>query len=240
MVSLPGSARLPTATRPRREPWPEERTQRVRHHLRSVVVIGTSALLLGSGAGTAAAQGSLQFTLPFPISIPGLTAPASPADEPGAGDPAAELLPADPAPAELLPTELAPAELLPADLVDRAFEGRIVAAVNEARTAVGADRLVTDRELEAVAGTRAAELAAGDPSTGEVPVPGDAVPAATATDRNVLALPEGSTPQQVLVALLGDTGMRERMLDGEFTRIGVGTATGEDGRIHVVQEFYRG
>lgn len=222
----------PTATRPRREPGPEERTQRVRHHLRSAVVIGTSALLLGSGAGTAAAQGSLQFTLPFPISIPGLTAPASPAGEPvpGAGDPASEPL----------PEELAPAELLPADLVDRAFEGSIVAAVNEARTAVGADRLVTDRELEAVAGTRAAELAAGDPSTGEVPVPGDAVPAATATDRNVLALPEGSTPQQVLVALLGDTGMRERMLDGEFTRVGVGTATDEDGRIHVVQEFFRG
>ena len=204
----------------------------MRHHLRSAVVICTSALLLGSGAGTAAAQGSLQFTLPFPISIPGLTAPASPAGEPvpGAGDPTSEPL----------PEELAPAELLPADLVDRAFEGRIVAAVNEARTAVGADRLVTDRELEAVAGTRAAELAAGDPSTGEVPVPGDAVPAATATDRNVLALPEGSTPQQVLVALLGDTGMRERMLDGEFTRVGVGTATDEDGRIHVVQEFFRG
>lgn len=222
----------PTATRPRREPGPEERTQRVRHHLRSAVVICTSALLLGSGAGTAAAQGSLQFTLPFPISIPGLTAPASPAGEPvpGAGDPASEPL----------PEELAPAELLPADLVDRAFEGSIVAAVNEARTAVGADRLISDRELEAVAGKRAAELAAGDPSTGEVPVPGDAVPAARATDRNVLTLPEGSTPQQVLVALLGDTGMRERMLDGEFTRVGVGTATDEDGRIHVVQEFFRG
>ena len=56
----------------------------------------------------------------------------------------------------------------------------------------------------------------------------------------MLTLPEGSTPQQVLVALLGDTGMRERMLDGEFTRVGVGTATDEDGRIHVVQEFFRG
>src|SRR5699024_12611417 len=109
-------------------PGPGERTHRGRHHRRWAVVTVTSATVPGGGAGTAAAQVPLQPTLPFPISIRGLTAPASPADEPGAGDPAAELLPADPAPAELLPTELAPAELLPADLVDRAFEGRIVAA----------------------------------------------------------------------------------------------------------------
>lgn len=206
----------------------------MRHHLRSAVVIGTSALLLGSGAGTAAAQGSLQFAVPLPITIPGLTAPADPAGEPGPD--AAGLIPAD-----LIPADLLPAELLPADLVDRAFEGSVVAGVNEARTAVGADRLVTDPELEGIARERAAELAAGDPTTGEVPVPEDAVPADSAsTDRTVLTLPAGSTPQQVLVALLEDTGMRERMLDGEFTRVGVGTATDEDGRMHVVQEFYRG
>lgn len=210
----------------------------MRHHLRSAVVIGASALLLGSGAGTASAQGSLQFELPFPISIPGLTAPAAPAGEPVADAPAG-----DPGPTaeNLAPADLLPADLLPGDLIDRAFEGSVVAAVNEARTAVGADRLVTDPELEAVAAEHAAELAAGDPTTGEVTVPEDAVPAeSTATDRTILTLPEGSTPQQALVALLADTGMRERMLDGEFTRVGVAMATDEDGRMHVVQEFYRG
>lgn len=199
----------------------------MRHHLRSAVVIGASALLLGSGAGTAAAQGSLQFTLPFPISIPGLTAPAEPAAPAGEPGPtAADLLPAD---------------LVPADLIDRAFEGSVVAAVNEARIAVGADRLVTDPELEATAAQRAAELASGDATTGEVTVPENAVPAESKTgDRTVLTLPAGSTPQQALAALLGDTGMRERMLDGDFTRVGVGMATDEDGRMHVVQEFLRG
>lgn len=201
----------------------------MRHHLRSAVVIGTSALLLGSGAGTAAAQGSLQFELPFPI--PGLTAPAAPTGNGGEPGPAV---------ADLLPADL-PGDLLPADLIDRAFEGSVVAAVNEARTAVGADRLITDPELEALAGERAAELAAGDATTGEVTVPEEAVPAESARgDRTVLTLPEGSTPQQVLTALLSDTGMRERMLDGEFTRVGVGTATDAGGRVHVVQEFQRG
>lgn len=205
----------------------------MRHHLRSAVVIGASALLLGSGAGTAAAQGSLQFELPF--SIPGLTAPAAQAGGDGGGGDA-ELTIAD-----LLPADLLPADLLPADLAERAFEGSVVAAVNEARTAVGADRLITDPALEAIAGERAEELAAGDSATGEVTVPDDAVPAETeAGDRTVLTLPAGSTPQQALTALLADTGMRERMLDGEFTRVGVGTAIDEDGRMHVVQEFMRG
>ena len=205
----------------------------MRHHLRSAVVIGASALLLGSGTGTAAAQGSLQFELPF--SIPGLTAPATPADAGGDGDESGLAV------ADVLPADLLPADLLPADVVDRAFEGSIVAAVNEARTAVGADRLVTDPELEAIAGERAEELAAGDSTTGEVTVPADATAAdATPTDRTVLTLPAGSTPQQTLTALLADTGMRERMLDGEFTRVGVGTATDQDGRMHVVQEFMRG
>ena len=202
----------------------------MRHHLRSAVVIGASALLLGSGAGTAAAQGSLQFELPF--SIPGLTAPATPVGVGGGGDGVE---------AGLTVADLLPADLLPADVVDRAFEGSIVAAVNEARTAVGAGRLVTDAELEAIAGERAEELAAGDSATGEVTVPADATAAdATPTDRTVLTLPAGSTPQQTLTALLADTGMRERMLDGEFTRVGVGTATDQDGRMHVVQEFMRG
>ena len=51
--------------------------------------------------------------------------------------------------------------------------------------------------------------------------------------------PEGATPQKALTELLADTGMRERMLDGEFTRIGVGTATAADGTVHVVMDFDR-
>ena len=55
----------------------------------------------------------------------------------------------------------------------------------------------------------------------------------------MLTLPAGATPQNTLSALLTDTGMRERMLDGEFTRVGVGVVTAEDGTVHVVQDFAR-
>lgn len=206
---------------------------RVRHHFRSAVATGAAALLLVSGTGTAAAQGSLEIALPFGLAIPGLSSLAPAGAQPGAAA-------ADPATADLLPEEV---RLM-------AFEGSVVAAVNDARLVVGADRLVTDPVLEASARERAAELAAGDPATGDVPVPADAragedadseeVPAREESgDRTVLTLPAGATPQKTLSALLTDTGMRERMLDGEFTRVGVGVVTAEDGTVHVVQDFAR-
>lgn len=219
----------------------------MRHPIRSAVVVGASALLLASGAGTAAAQGSLEFALPFPVDIPGLSSLAEDAG----------LVPTNPAVGpEGAPADFAPSDLAPAELRAMAFEGAVVAAVNEARLVVGADRLVTDPALEASARERAAELAEGDPTTGELTVPGDAAtdelePANEAEgatgavtsdsdDRTVLTLPEGATPQKALTALLSDTGMRERMLQGEFTRVGVGVITADDGTVHVVQDFSRG
>lgn len=206
----------------------------MRHHFRSAVTTGAAALLLVSGAGTAAAQGSLEVALPFGLAIPGLSSLAPADDQPGGA------AAADPATADLLPEEV---RLM-------AFEGSVVAAVNDARLVVGADRLVTDPVLEASARERAAELAAGDPATGDAPVPADAragedddseaAPAGGGSgDRTVLTLPAGATPQKTLSALLTDTGMRERMLDGEFTRVGVGVVTAEDGTVHVVQDFAR-
>lgn len=214
---------------------------RVRHPLRSAVATGAAALLLASGTGTAAAQGSLELALPFFATIPGL-ASLTP-DAPGARTAPA----ADPAAA-------AADDLLPEEIRLMAFEGSVVAAVNEARLVVGADRLITDPRLEASARERAAQLAAGDPTTGEVTVPADArvdadTPGADAPgeaadvdpagDRTVLTLPAGATPQKALSALLADTGTRERMLDGRFVRVGVGVATAEDGTVHVVQDFAR-
>lgn len=209
--------------------------------IRSTVAAGAAALLLASGTGTAAAQGSLELALPFFATIPGLSslapdaagAPGAPVTDPGAA---------------------AATDLLPEEIKSMAFEGSVVAAVNEARLVVGADRLVTDHELEASARERAAQLAAGDPTTGDLPVPADArvgdpadadapgeddAEAGRTGDRTVLALPAGATPQNTLTALLGDTGMRERMLDGRFVRVGVGVATAEDGTVHVVQDFAR-
>lgn len=211
----------------------------MRRSIRSAVATGAAALLLASGTGTAAAQGSLEFALPFFATIPGL-ASLAPAGTPGT---------------EADPTAAATSDLLPEEVRLMAFEGSVVAAVNEARLVVGAGRLVTDPDLEASARERAAQLAAGDPETGDVPVPADArvgdatVGDATGTaggpegidertdDRTALALPAGATPQKTLSALLGDTGMRERMLDGRFSRVGVGVAVAEDGTVHVVQEF---
>ena len=209
----------------------------MRRHLRPAIAAGAATLLLVSGAGSASAQGSLEFTLPFGLVIPGLSslAPAA-APEPAAavaGDPSGDLLPEE-------------VRLM-------AFEGSVVAAVNEARLVVGADRLVTDPALEASARERAAELAAGGPEADETPAPADAsttgTPAGEATgdaeadpdaDRTVVTLPAGGTPQKTLSAMLTDTEMRERMLDGGFTRVGVGVATAEDGTVLVVQDYARG
>lgn len=219
----------------------------MRTPLRSAVAAGAAALLFASGTGTAAAQGSLEFAMPLIAAIPGLGSLA-PAAAPGAGD--------NPEAAA------ATNELLPEEVRLMAFEGSVVAAVNEARLVVGADRLVTDPQLEASARERAAQLAAGDPVTGEVPVPADArtaggadspgaaqaeategaaLPAVDgeAEDRTALSLPAGATPQKTLSALLADTGTRERMLDGRFSRVGVGVATAPDGTVHVVQDFAR-
>lgn len=211
----------------------------MRHPFRSAVVVGTSALLLASGAGTATAQGSLEFALPFPLDLPGLSSLAADAG----------LVPADPATGpEGEAADFAPADLAPAEFKAMAFEGAVVAAVNEARLVVGADRLVTDPALEASARERAAKLAEGDPTTGEVTVPEDAKTdaeggAADGTtdsdDRTILTLPEGATPQNALTALLSDTGMRERMLEGEFSKVGVGVVTADDGTVHLVQDFSR-
>ncbi|WP_216693761.1 CAP domain-containing protein [Dietzia psychralcaliphila] len=192
----------------------------MRHPIRSAVVAGASALLLATGAGTASAQGSLELALPFPLDIPGLASLMSGAAAPGATAVAAQD---------------APLVVVPPEVARKAFEGSVVAGVNEARTAVGAERLVTDGILSVEASVRADQLAAGDPTTGDLPVP----ESAEARDRTVLQLPAEATPQNVLTAMLTDTGMRERMLDGEFATVGVGTATDEDGQIHVVLDFER-
>lgn len=192
----------------------------MRHPIRSAVVAAASAALLTAGAGTASAQGSLGGALPFPIDLGSLSALlGQPAQTPGA--PAAQLAPA--------------VRGVPPELQAKAFEGRVVAAINEARTAVGAERLVTDPALEAAAGERAAELATGHPAKGDL-----TAPAGTETlNRTTLALPEGATPQKVLAEMVGDAGMRERMLDGELAKVGVGTATAADGTVHVVLDFGR-
>ncbi|GAA1713686.1 CAP domain-containing protein [Dietzia cercidiphylli] len=193
----------------------------MRHPIRSAVAAGASALLLVTGAGTASAQGSLELALPFPLDIPGLASLMSGPSAPGA---------------TAVAEQDAPLVVVPPEVARKAFEGSVVAGVNEARTAVGAERLVTDAILSVEAGVRADQLAVGDPTTGDLPVPDSGED----RDRTVLALPPEATPQNVLTAMLTDTGMRERMLDGEFTKVGVGTAAGEDGVIHVVLDFERG
>src|SRR5699024_2298637 len=137
-------------------------------------------------ASTASAQGALQFALPFRTDIPGLASAAGgdEAEAPAAGQ------------------QAQPAVAMPPEMAQAAFDGRIVAGVNEARTAVGAERLVTDPELSDRAGARAMQLAAGDAVTGDLTVP----PEASEFDRTVLEQPADASPQSVLAQILGDTG----------------------------------
>lgn len=193
----------------------------MRHPIRSAVVAGASALLLATGAGTASAQGSLQFALPFPLDIPGLASLLSGAGAPGT---------------ETARVQHEPLMAVPEEVARKAFEGSVVAGINEARTAVGAERLVTDPVLAATARVRAEQLAVGDPTTGDLTVPAGA----ETQNRTVLDLPPEATPQDVLTAMVTDTGMRERMLSGEVDLVGVGTAADADGQLRVVLDFARG
>lgn len=195
----------------------------MRHPIRSAVVAGATALLMAGGAGTASAQGSLQFALPFPLDLPGLSSLMT---GPGAqGAVATE-------------THAQPLVVVPADVARTAFEGSIVAGVNEARTAVGAERLVTDAALADEARVRAEQLAAVDPAADD---PATAkLLADESRDRSELELAPEATPPNVLTALLTDPTTRDRMLDSDFTHVGVGTATDEAGEIHIVLEFAAG
>ena len=128
---------------------------------------------------------------------------------------------------------LAAAPVAPGDPAPEEQAGHFAAIPDEINQKAFAGTVVTSPALEAGALDRAGELAAGDTATGDLPVP-DAV---STTDRTTLTLPAQATPPNVLTALLADTGMRERMLDGEFTQVGAGTATADDGSIHVVLDF---
>lgn len=202
----------------------------MRHPLRSAVVAGASALLLATGAGTASAQGSLQLAVPFPLDLPGLASLISGTGAPGTATPST-----DTPGTATAPEQHEPVFAMPEEMARKAFEGSVVAGINEARTAVGAERMVTDPVLAAVALVRAEQLAVGDPTTGDL-----TVPEGTETrNRTVLDLPPDATPQSAVAAMVTDTGMRERMLEGGFAQVGVGTAAAEDGRLHVVVDFAR-
>lgn len=124
--------------------------------------------------------------------------------------------------------------------IDQSFADGLAGLANDLRALLGAPRLHQDPELAEIARARAAELAVGDPTIGEVPVPEEAIPYERRVgDRTVLSLPPGTTPEQTIGIILWDEGMRVRMLDGQFAAAAAGAAYGENGRIHLVHEFRR-
>lgn len=211
----------------------------MRTQIRSALVAGVSAVLLATGSGAASAQGSLDVVLPFPLDIPGIAslfggsslsaAPPPPADsgQSHLGPPeTAALTTADVEPALALP--------LPPEVTQRAFEGTVIAGLNEARTAMGLERLVTDPRLTDDS-RAAAERAATDPDADPV---AETLGAETMT-RVVLDLDPGTSPQTAIATLLADPWSRDQVFDHEVIRIGVGAAASEDGREHVVLDFDR-
>lgn len=204
----------------------------MRHRVRTALVAGASALLLATGTGTAAAQGSLD--LLFPADHPALSslasllglAPAGPAAA-GASSPATTATGGETAPAPLgIP--------LPPEVTQMAFEGAVVAGLNEARAGMGLERLVTDPRLGEDA-REASARAAADP---EVDPVAEAAGIDTLT-RTVLDLDPGTSPQGAIAALLLDQWSRDQVFDRENVRLGAGATTGEDGRIHLVVDMAR-
>lgn len=204
----------------------------MRHPIRSAVVAGASAVLLTMGAGTASAQGSLGSTTgQFPLDIAGIAAlfgfaPNAPAvDELGAA------------------IEHTPAFALPDGVAQRAFEGTVVAGINEARSGMGLERLVTDPRLADDARAAAARTAESPDADEEATPEAAAARAGTEDAENLLRgaveLEPDASPQAAIAALLADPETRDLLFDREGVRTGVGTATGDDGRIHVVMDVDR-
>lgn len=215
----------------------------MRTQIRSALVAGAATVLLVSGSGAASAQGSLSVALPFPLDIPALASlfggPVAPGVDPGAltpteSDEAVVTAPAVAAPGDGADPAAALGVPLPPEVGQMAFEGTVVAGLNEARTAMGHERLITDPRLSDDA-RDAATRAAADPDVDPV---AEAAGVETLT-RVVLDLDEGTSPQTAIAALLADPWSRDQVFNRENVRVGAGSATSDDGRVHLVIDFDR-
>ena len=103
--------------------------------------------------------------------------------------------------------------------------------INQERTSRGIHALVNDADMNATAQAWAEHMVAVNRlyhSTLRIP------PGATRVAENV---GYGGSVDSIHGRLMASTGHRNNILDARMTRVGIGSATGPDGRVWIVQLF---
>jgi hypothetical protein len=119
---------------------------------------------------------------------------------------------------------------------DAAAESQFVSLTNSSRASAGIGRLSVDGELTSIARRWSAKMAADNRLAHNPNLSREVTQDWTKLGENVGV---GDNPDQIHQAFMNSPAHRANILDGAFTRVGVGVVRGGDGRIWVTEVFMR-
>ena len=128
------------------------------------------------------------------------------------------------------------ASVVPASAAEEAAESQFVSLTNSARAGSGAGRLSVDGELTAIARRWSAKMAADNRLAHNPNLSREVTQDWAKLGENVGV---GDNPDQIHQAFMNSPAHRTNILDGAFTRVGIGVVRGGDGRIWVTEVFMR-
>lgn len=131
---------------------------------------------------------------------------------------------------------LAGAPAVPASAAEEAAESQFVSLTNSSRSGSGAGRLSVDGELTAIARRWSAKMAADNRLAHNPNLSREVTQDWAKLGENVGV---GDNPDQIHQAFMNSPAHRANILDGAFTRVGIGVVRGGDGRIWVTEVFMR-
>ena len=128
------------------------------------------------------------------------------------------------------------ASVVPASAAEEAAESQFVSLTNSARASSGAGRLSVDGELTSIARRWSAKMAADNRLAHNPNLSREVTQDWAKLGENVGV---GDNPDQIHQAFMNSPAHRANILDGAFTRVGIGVVRGGDGRIWVTEVFMR-
>jgi uncharacterized protein YkwD len=133
-------------------------------------------------------------------------------------------------------TVVALAWVSPAGAAEEAAESQFVSLTNGARSGAGLRGLGVDGELLGIARRWSAHMAANNQLAHNPNLSREVTQDWAKLGENVGV---GDNPQQIHDAFMNSPAHRANILDGAFTRVGIGVARGGDGRMWVTEVFMR-
>ena len=128
------------------------------------------------------------------------------------------------------------ASVVPASAAEEATESQFVSLTNSSRASSGAGRLSVDGELTAIARRWSAKMAADNRLAHNPNLSREVTQDWAKLGENVGV---GDNADQIHQAFMNSPAHRANILDGAFTRVGIGVVRGGDGRIWVTEVFMR-